>query len=60
MNDGTLNDTLKTFGRFRFVGHHADHVGQFGIQELDQVIAQLLKVDTAGAQHRDRVLILRQ
>ena len=55
-----MQGAAKTRRRLGIVRRIGNQAGQFGIEIVDQVVAQLCQIDAAGAQHRNRVLILQK
>ena len=60
VDDGALDDALETGRRFGLVVFIANQVRQFQGDVVTQIAAQTLKIDAAGAQHGDGVLIFGQ
>ena len=59
-DDGALDDALETGRRFGLVVFIANQVRQFQGDVVTQIAAQTLKIDAAGAQYGDGVLIFGQ
>ena len=57
---GALHDALEARGRLRLVDRFDDQVVEIGVDILDDVLAQLVEIDVAGAQHRRGVGIVDQ
>ena len=60
MNGGALDDALETRRRLGLAHLADDHAGEFAVDELGQIPAQLLDIHAAGAQYGHRVLVLGQ
>ncbi len=56
----TLDDPLEAGGRFRLVERLDDQIVEIGIEIMRDVLAQLVEIDVAGAQHRCGVGIVDQ
>ena len=57
---GALQHALKARGRLRVVAVRGDEVGELVVDIVQDLAAQPLEIDAAGAQHGDRILILGQ
>ena len=55
-----LNDTLEAIGRLGLLLTVDNQVFEFGVEILDDGLAQRVEVDAAGAQHRRRVDVVDQ
>ena len=53
-----LDDALETSGRLRILFRPGGQIGEFGVDIFDQVPAQHVEVDVAGAHDRGSVLII--
>ncbi len=60
MNGGALQDALEAGRRLRVLGRVDQQHVELVIEIFGNIPAQLLKVDAAGAENRDRVLVFRQ
>ena len=60
MNRRPLHHPLKTRGRLRIARPVSGETGQILVEKLGQVVAQLIKIDPAGAQHRRGIGVLDQ
>ena len=60
MDHGPLDDTLKAGRRLRILAAVGDKVGQFRVDVIDEVAAQSVEINIAGAHHGGRVLIVDQ
>ena len=60
VDHGALDDALEAGGRLRLVDRFDDEVVELGVEILDDVLAQLVEIDVAGAHHRRRVGIVDQ
>ena len=60
VNRGALHDALEAGGRLRLVDRFDDQIVEIGVEILDDVLAQLVEIDVAGAQHRRGVRIVDQ
>ncbi len=60
MDRGALQDALEARRRLGVLDMGRDQIAELVVDVMTDVAAQLLEIDGAGAQHRDRVLILGQ
>ena len=60
MDRGALQHALETCRRLRILAMAGDKVGQLVIDIGQHLAAQPVEIDAAGAQHRNRVLVLGQ
>ena len=60
MDRGALHDALEAVGGARFLAPLGDEVFEFRIDVVDDLLAQGLKVDVAGAQHGGGVGVVDQ
>ena len=60
MDDRALDHALEAGRRLGVPAPVGDQVGEFGVDVLDEVAAQHIEIDIAGAHHRRRVLVLDQ
>ena len=60
MDHGALDDALEAGGRLRILAAVGDEVGELGVDIVDEVAAQHVEIDVAGAHHRGRVLVVDQ
>ena len=60
MDRGALQHALEARGRLGVLGVAGDQVAELVVDIGDDLAAQLVEVDAAGAQHGDRILVLGQ
>ena len=60
MERGALDDALEAVGRLGLLLAVDDEVFEFGVEILDDGLAQRIEVDAAGPQHRRRIDIVDQ
>ena len=60
MDRGALQHALEARGRLGVLAVVRDQVGQLVVDIGQDLAAQPVEIDAAGAQHRDRVLVLGQ
>ena len=60
MDDGALDDALEAGGRLRILVRAGGQVGEFGVDVFDEVAAQHVEIDVAGAHDGGGVLIVEQ
>ncbi len=60
MDGGALHDALEAGCRLGFVGRFDNDVFEFGVDIVDDVLAQQVEIDVARPEHRGRVRIVDQ
>ena len=60
VDDGALDDALEAGGRLRILVGAGGEVGELGVDVFDEVAAQHVEIDVAGAHDRGRVLVVDQ
>ena len=60
MDDGALDDALESRRRLRILAAVGDQIGELGVDVIDEVAAQGIEIDVAGAHHGGRVLVVDQ
>ena len=58
MDHGALDDALETRGRLRILFRAGGEVSELGVDVFDQVAAEQVEIDIAGAHHGGGVLVV--